>query len=65
LSQRARERIVEKDFLLKRLLTKAGVSFLAGLVVSSAVPVRNVIADTAEAYDAPIGIDVGDTKESD
>lgn len=51
---------MEKDLLLKRLLTQAGVSVLAGLLMSSAVLAQDVTADAGDTPDASIGIDVGD-----
>jgi hypothetical protein len=56
---------VEKDLLLKRLLTKAGVSVLAGLLMSSAVLAQDVTADAGDTSDASIGIDVGDPGDGD
>lgn len=56
---------MEKDLLLKRLLTQAGVSVLAGLLMSSAVLAQDVTADAGDTPDASIGIDVGDPGEGD
>lgn len=56
---------MEKDLLLKRLLTKAGVSVLAGLLMSSAVLAQDVTADAGDTSDASIGIDVGDPGDGD
>jgi hypothetical protein len=65
LRQRVGEWIVEKDLLLKRLLMQAGVSVLAGLLMSSAVLAQDVTADAGDTPDASIGIDVGDPGEGD
>ena len=51
---------MEKDLLLKRRLMQAGVSVLAGLLMSSAVLAQDVTADAGDTSDASIGIDVGD-----
>ena len=56
---------MEKDLLLKRLLTQAGVSVLAGLLMSSAVLAQDLTADAGDTPDASIGIDVGDPGEGD
>ncbi len=56
---------MEKDLLLKRLLTQAGVSVLAGLLMSSAVLAQDVTADAGDTPDASIGIDVGDPGDGD
>lgn len=56
---------MEKDLLLKRMLTRAGVSVLAGLLMSSAVLAQDVTADAGDTPDASIGIDVGDPGEGD
>ena len=51
--------------MLKRLLTQAGVSVLAGLLMSSAVLAQDVTADAGDTPDASIGIDVGDPGDGD
>ena len=56
---------MEKDLLLKRLLMRAGVSVLAGLLMSSAVLAQDVTADAGDTPDASIGIDVGDPGDGD
>lgn len=56
---------MEKDILLKRLLTQAGVSVLAGLLMSSAVLAEDVTADAGDTPDASIGIDMGDQGDGD
>ena len=56
---------MEKDLLSKRLLTQAGVSVLAGLLMSSAVLAQDVTADAGDTSDASIGIDVGDPGDGD
>lgn len=56
---------MEKDVLLKRLLMRAGVSVLAGLLMSSAVLAQDVTTDAGDTSDASIGIDVGDPGEGD
>jgi hypothetical protein len=56
---------VEKDLLLKRRLMQAGVSVLAGLLMSSAVLAQDVTADAGDTADASIGIDVGDPGDGD
>ncbi len=56
---------MEKDLLLKRLLMRAGVSVLAGLLMSTAVLAQDVTADAGDTPDASIGIDVGDPGEGD
>lgn len=56
---------MEKDLLLKRLLTQAGVSVLAGLLMSSAVLAEDVTADAGDTPDASISIDMGDQGEGD
>ena len=56
---------MEKDLLLKRLLTQAGVSVLAGLLMSSAVLAEDVTADAGDTPDASIRIDMGDQGEGD
>ena len=56
---------MEKDLLLKRLLMQAGVSVLAGLLMSSAVLAQDVTADAGDTTDASIGIDVGDPGDGD
>ena len=56
---------MEKDLLLKRRLMQAGVSVLAGLLMSSAVLAQDVTADAGDTSDASIGIDVGDPGEGD
>jgi hypothetical protein len=65
LRQRVGEWIVEKDLLLKRRLMQAGVSVLAGLLMSSAVLAQDVTADAGDTTDASIGIDVGDPGDGD
>jgi len=65
LRQRVGEWIVEKDLLLKRLLMQAGVSVLAGSLMSSAVLAQDVTADAGDTPDASIGIDVGDPGDGD
>jgi hypothetical protein len=65
LRQRVGEWIVEKDLLLKRRLMQAGVSVLAGLLMSSAVLAQDVTADAGDTSDASIGIDVGDLGDGD
>jgi hypothetical protein len=65
LRQRVGEWIVEKDLLLKRRLMQAGVSVLAGLLMSSAVLAQDVTADAGDTSDASIGIDVGDPGDGD
>lgn len=56
---------MEKDLLLKRLLMRAGVSVLAGLLMSTAVLAQDVTADAGDTPDASIGIDVGDPGDGD
>ncbi len=56
---------MEKDLLLKRRLMQAGVSVLAGLLMSSAVLAQDVTADAGDTPDASIGIDVGDPGDGD
>ena len=56
---------MEKDLLLKRRLMQAGVSVLAGLLMSSAVLAQDVTADAGDTSDASIGIDVGDPGDGD
>jgi hypothetical protein len=65
LRQRVGEWIVEKDLLLKRLLMQAGVSVLAGLLMSTAVLAQDVTADAGDTLGASIGIDVGDPGDGD
>lgn len=56
---------MEKDLLLKRLLTQAGVSVLAGLLMSSAVLAEDVTADAGDTPDASISVDMGDQGDGD
>lgn len=53
------------DLLIKRLLTQAGVSVLAGLLMSSAVLAEDMTADAGDTSEASIGLDGGDQGDGD
>jgi hypothetical protein len=65
LRKRVGELIVVKDLLIKRLLTQAGVSVLAGLLMSSAVLAEDATADAGDTSEASIGLDGGDQGDGD